>query len=64
MNKHREISLQKIHEDAADSELGIIRKATRKLARKAIAAGWDGSLITREDRKRALQQLLKEKGFK
>lgn len=46
-----------------DPDLRRIRLASQKLARKAIARGWDGSLITRADKERAHRELMKEKGF-
>ncbi|MBI2529978.1 MAG: hypothetical protein HYW05_02445 [Candidatus Diapherotrites archaeon] len=50
--------LIKFNEETAD-----IRVGARKLAALAKARGWDGSLITREEKEKAHQELLKKKGF-
>lgn len=50
--------LIKFNEETAD-----IRAGARKLAALAKARGWDGSMITREEKEKAAQELLKKKGF-
>ncbi len=50
--------LIKFNEETAD-----IRAGARKLAALAKARGWDGHMITREEKEQALQELLKKKGF-
>jgi len=40
-----------------------IRKALKKLAKKAVKSGWDGSLLTQEEREKIFQEFIKEKGF-
>ncbi|MBS3057580.1 MAG: hypothetical protein J4415_03030 [Candidatus Diapherotrites archaeon] len=50
--------LIRFNEETAD-----IREGARKLALKAKARGWDGNLITKEEKEKAHQELLKKKGF-
>ena len=47
----------------ANKDLRPIYLASRKLAAKAKAAGWNGKPPTREQREQAFQEFLKEKGF-
>jgi len=47
-----------------NDDLNAIRAAAKRLAKKAKARGWDGSLPTKKERKRIADEFLKEKGFK
>jgi len=49
-----------------NDELDEIRAASIRLAKKARAAGWDGKTVSlsRKEKERIANELLKEKGFK
>ncbi|MFH1256868.1 MAG: ribbon-helix-helix domain-containing protein [Candidatus Diapherotrites archaeon] len=45
-------------------ELRDIREASKRLASKAKARGWNGSIPSKSEREKNANQFLKEKGFK
>ena len=64
----RLLNSNNVSKDIADfaeyrKNMSEIRKGARKLAALARARGWDGSMITREDKEWAHKKLLKQKGF-
>ena len=46
-----------------NNELRELKLISRKFALKAIANGWDGSLITREQKEASAQKLLRQQGL-
>lgn len=47
-----------------NDDLNGIRESAKRLAKKAKARGWDGSLISKKEREKIAREFLKEKGFK
>ena len=46
-----------------DGNLEKIKKAARALGKKALERGWDGTLLSKEEKAKIADEFIKEKGF-